>query len=301
MLHIEKYGAIDIGSNAIRLLITTIVIQKGKEPRFKKTSLIRVPIRLGADVFVEGEISKINYKRMKDALRAFKLLMNIHNVSRYRACATSAMREASNGKKITEKLYKKTGITIEIINGDDEAAIIATTNIKEYLELDKVFLYVDVGGGSTELTIYANKQIIASRSFKLGTVRLINNLVEDTTWEQVKDWIHINTKEYAHITLLGTGGNINSTYKFSGTKTGNPLSYSYLKEHYKYISKLTYEERIVNLDMSPDRADVIIPALKIYLSVMEWSGAECVYVPKIGLSDGIIRSLYNEQLVDKTN
>jgi len=294
MLQIEKYGAIDIGSNAIRLLISTAITQKGKDPRFKKTSLIRVPIRLGADVFVEGEISKGNYKRMKDALRAFSLLMNIHGVVSYRACATSAMREATNGNKIVEKLKKKTNINIEIIDGNDEAAIIATTNIKEYLKHDKVFLYVDVGGGSTELTIYANQHTIISRSFKLGTVRLINNLVEDSTWDQVKEWIEINTKEYSHITLLGTGGNINSTYKFSGAKIGNPLSYNYLKEHFNHISNLSYNERIVNLDMNPDRADVIIPALKIYLSAMKWSGAESVYVPKIGLSDGIIRSLYNE-------
>jgi len=296
MLHIEKYGAIDIGSNAIRLLITTVIIPEGKDPRFKKTSLIRVPIRLGADVFVKGKISKDNYKRMKDALRAFSLLMKTHKVSRYRACATSAMREATNGKKVSKKLYKETGIAIEIINGDDEAAIIATTNIKEYLKHDKVFLYVDVGGGSTELAIYANKHTVASRSFKLGTVRLINDLVEESIWEQVKEWIQTNTKEYGHITLLGTGGNINSTYKFSETKVGTPLSYEYLKKHYNYLSKLTYEERIVNLDMNPDRADVIIPALKIYLSAMKWSGAVSIYVPKIGLSDGIIRSVYNEQM-----
>ncbi len=299
MLQIERYGAIDIGSNAIRLLITTIIHQEGKEPRFKKTSLIRVPIRLGADVFVKGKISKANYKRMKDALKAFDLIMNIHNVKRYRACATSAMREASNGKKIIKKIYKKTGINIDIINGTDEATIIASTNIKEYLKHDKVFLYVDVGGGSTELTIYSNNHTVASRSFKLGTVRLINNLVEETTWDQLKEWIQTNTKEYEHITLLGTGGNINSTYKFSGTKTGIPLSYSYLKNHYEYLCNLTYEERIVNLDMNPDRADVILPALNIYTSAMKWSGATSIYVPKIGLSDGIIRSMYNEQLANK--
>lgn len=298
MLHIEKFGAIDIGSNAIRLLISTAITQKGKEPRFKKTSLIRVPIRLGADVFVKGEISKGNYKRMKDALRAFGLLMNIHGVDNYRACATSAMREATNGKEIAEKLKKKTNINIEIIDGNDEAAIIASTNIKEYLKHDKVFLYVDVGGGSTELTIYANQQTVISRSFKLGTVRLINKLVEDSTWKQVKEWIESNTKDYSQITLLGTGGNINSTYKFSGTKIGNPLSYEYLIEHFNHINKLSYNERIAELDMNPDRADVIIPALKIYLSAMKWSGAECVYVPKIGLSDGIVCSLYNEKVAD---
>jgi len=294
MLHIEKYGAIDIGSNAIRLLVSTVIIPIGEEPRFKKTSLVRVPIRLGADVFVKGKISKSNYKRMKKALKAFSLLMKVHNIDSYRACATSAMRDAKNGNKIVKKLYKKTGISIEIINGKDEAAIIATTNIKEYLIHDKVFLYVDVGGGSTELTIYANKHTVASKSFKLGTVRLINNLVEDSIWEEIKEWIEINTKEYSHITLLGTGGNINSTHKYSGTKIGTPLSYTYLNEYFESISKLSYEERIAKLDMNPDRADVIIPALKIYLSAMKWSGAECVYVPKIGLSDGIIRSLYNE-------
>ncbi len=296
MLHIEKYGAIDIGSNAIRLLISTVIIQNGEEPHFKKTSLIRVPIRLGADVFVKENISKSNYKRMKDALKAFSLLMKIHEVDKYRACATSAMRDAKNGGKIVEKLHKKTGIKIEIINGNDEAAIIATTNIKEYLKHDKVFLYVDVGGGSTELTIYANKQTVASRSFKLGTVRLINNLIKDSIWNEVKDWIKLHTKQYSHITLLGTGGNINSTYKHSGTNPGKPLSYSYLYEYLESISKLSYEERIIKLGMNPDRADVIIPALKIYLSAMKWSGAECVYVPKIGLSDGIVRSLYNENL-----
>ena len=296
MLHIEKYGAIDIGSNAIRLLISTVIIQKGEDPHFKKTSLVRVPIRLGADVFVKGKISKNNYKRMKDALNAFSLLMKIHEINNYRACATSAMRDAKNGNKIVKKLYKKTGISIDIINGNDEAAIIATTNIKEYLIHDKVFLYVDVGGGSTELTIYANKHIVASRSFKIGTVRLINNLVKDSVWEELEEWIKTNTKDYSHIALLGTGGNINSTYKHSGTKIGSPLSYAYLDEYFESISKLTFEERIAKLDMNPDRADVIIPALKIYLSAMKWSGAECVYVPKIGLSDGIVRSLYNDSL-----
>jgi len=301
MLHIEKYGAIDIGSNAIRLLITTVIIQKGEEPRFKKTSLVRVPIRLGSDVFVKGNISKKYYNRLKDALKAFSLLMKVHNIDKYRACATSAMRDAKNGAKVVKKLYKKTGINIEIINGSDEASIIATTNIKEYLKHDKVFLNVDVGGGSTELTVYANKNTVASRSFKLGTVRLINNLVENTIWEEVKVWIETHTNEYSHITLLGTGGNINSTYKTSGTKIGKPLSYNYLNEYFKDISKLTYEERIAKLDMNPDRADVIIPALKIYLSAMKWSGAECVYVPKIGLSDGIVRSLYNENNNRKDN
>ena len=295
MLNIEKYGAIDIGSNAIRLLITTIIEQKGAAPKFKKTSLIRVPIRLGADVFVDGEISKENYRRMKDSMKAFKLLMKTHNVVKYRACATSAMREAKNGSKIADKIAKKTGINIEIIEGSDEAKIIASTNINSYLEHDKVFLYVDVGGGSTELTIFSNGERVISKSFKLGTVRLINNMVKDKMWDEVKNWIKENTKDFEHITLLGTGGNINSTYKFSGIKIGTPMSYQYLIDYYKTVSELSFEDRISQLDMNPDRADVIVPALKIYISAMKWSGAKCVYVPKIGLSDGIIRSLYNEK------
>ncbi len=296
MLKIEKYGAIDIGSNAIRLLISTVIKEEGKDPLFKKTSLIRVPIRLGADVFLNEKISKINYLRMKDSMKAFQLLMKTHNVVKYRACATSAMREAKNGLKISKKIWKKTGINIEIINGNDEAKIIASTNIKTYLTHDKVFLYVDVGGGSTELTIYANGKTVISKSFKIGTVRLINNMVKESMWEEVRNWIKENTKHYNHITLLGTGGNINSTYKFSGTKIGKPLSYEYLEEYYTMVKSVSYEERISKLNMNPDRADVIVPALKIYISAMKWSGAKCVYVPKIGLSDGIIRSLYNEKV-----
>lgn len=296
MLNIEKYGAIDIGSNAIRLLIITIIERQDYETKFKKTSLIRVPIRLGTDVFTKGKISKINYDRMVDSLNAFTLIMKVHNVVKFRACATSAMREAANGVNVSKKLLKETGINIEIIDGDDEAKIIASTDIRTYLVHDKTFLYVDVGGGSTELTIFSEGKTVTSRSFKNGTVRLINNLVDKSMWMEMKKWIKLNTKEYDHITLLGTGGNINSTYKFSGINLGTPMSYKYLIDYFREVNSLSYEDRITKLDMNPDRADVIIPALRIYISAMKWSGAEEVYVPKIGLSDGIIRSLYNEKL-----
>ena len=295
MLHIEKYGAIDVGSNAIRLLIVTVIEQEGKEAKFKKTSLIRVPIRLGTDVFVEGKVSEASYLRMVDSFKAFQLLMKIHNVFKYRACATSAMREAKNGKTIVKRLLNATGIEINIINGNEEAKIIASTDLKTYLVHDKVFLYVDVGGGSTELTIYSEGKTVASKSFKMGTVRLINNLVDDKMWDQIKDWIKNNTQKYSHITLLGTGGNINSTYKYSGKKIGTPLNYKYLIAYFNKVKAFSYDDRIVELDMNPDRADVIIPALNIYIFAMKWSGAECIYVPKVGLSDGIIRSLYNEK------
>jgi exopolyphosphatase/guanosine-5'-triphosphate,3'-diphosphate pyrophosphatase len=296
MLNIEKYGAIDVGSNAIRLLIVTVIEQEGKETKFKKTSLIRVPIRLGADVFVEGKVSEASYLRMVDSFKAFQLLMKTHHVFKYRACATSAMREAKNGKTIVKRLLKATGIEINIINGNEEAKIIASTDLKTYLVHDKTFLYVDVGGGSTELTIYSEGKTVASKSFKMGTVRLINNLVDDKMWDQMKDWIKNNTQKYGHVTLLGTGGNINSTYKYSGKKIGTPLNYKYLIAYFNKVKAFSYDDRIVELGMNPDRADVIIPALKIYIFAMKWSGAECIYVPKVGLSDGIIRSLYNEKL-----
>lgn len=296
MLNIEKYGAVDIGSNAIRLLIATVVEQEGKDTLFKKTSLVRVPIRLGADVFLEGKISESNANRMIDAMKAFRLLMKTHGIKRFRACATSAMREASNGKEIAELIERESGLTINIINGNDEAAIIASTDLKNLIQDDKVFLYVDVGGGSTEFTVFANGHIVASRSFKLGTVRLINDRVAESMWNEVEAWIKKETKDYQKISLIGSGGNINSIYKSSGKKIGSPLSYFYLLSYYELIKSLSYEERITELDMNPDRADVVVPATRIYLSAMKWSRAKNVYVPKIGLSDGIVRSLYNEKI-----
>lgn len=296
MLNIEKYGAVDIGSNAIRLLIATVIEQEGKNTHFKKTSLVRVPIRLGADVFLEGKISESNAIRMSEAMTAFNLLMKTHNVKYFRACATSAMREASNGKEVAKMVSKVSGIPINIIDGNDEAAIIASTDLKNLIQDDKVFLYVDVGGGSTEFTVFANGHVVASRSFKLGTVRLINDRVEDSMWDEMEKWIKTETKKYKKISMIGSGGNINSIFKYSGTKIGKPLSYFYLSSYYEYIKSFSYDERIVELDMNPDRADVVVPATRIYLSAMKWSKSKNVFVPKIGLSDGIIKSLYNEKI-----
>ncbi|WP_203295844.1 Ppx/GppA phosphatase family protein [Luteirhabdus pelagi] len=296
MLTIEKYAAIDIGSNAIRLLISLVYIEEGKDPIFKKRSLVRVPIRLGADVFLEKKISEENYLRMLDAMKAFDLLIKTHDIDRMRACATSAMREASNGHEIAAKLKEATGIEIEIIDGNDEAAIIASTDLKSLIDTDKTFLYVDVGGGSTEFTLFADGKTVTSRSFKLGTVRLINEAVEDELWQEAEAWVKDVTKPYEKVSLIGSGGNINHIYKNSGKKIGKPLSYFYLGSYYDKIRSMSYEERIVELNMNPDRADVVVPATRIYLSAMKWSGAKNVYVPKIGLSDGIIKSLYNEKV-----
>jgi exopolyphosphatase/guanosine-5'-triphosphate,3'-diphosphate pyrophosphatase len=255
-----------------------------------------VPIRLGAEVFLDGKISENSANRMVDAMVAFKLLMKTHNIKRFRACATSAMREASNGRAVAEMIEKKSGLSINIIDGNDEAAIIASTDLKNLIQDDKVFLYVDVGGGSTELTVFADGKNVASRSFKLGTVRLLENRVDEGIWDEMEVWIKKELKDYKRVSMIGSGGNINSIFKKSGKKIGKPLSYLYLSSYYELMKSLTYEERITELDMNPDRADVVIPATRIYLSAMKWSKAKNVYVPKIGLSDGIVKSLYNEKV-----
>jgi len=296
LLNIEKYGAVDIGSNAIRLLVVTVIEQEGKDTIFKKTSLVRVPIRLGAEVFLEGKISDNSANRMIDAMMAFRLLMKTHNIERFRACATSAMREASNGRELAEIIEAKSGLSINIIDGNDEAAIIASTDLKNLIQDDKVFLYVDVGGGSTELTVFANGANVSSQSFKLGTVRMLEGLVDDCVWEEMEAWIKNETKDFKGVSMIGSGGNINTIFKKSGKKLGKPLSYFYLSSYYELIKSLTFEERITELDMNPDRADVVVPATRIYLSAMKWSRAKSMFVPKIGLSDGIVRSLYNEKV-----
>ncbi|EDP70045.1 dihydropteridine reductase [Flavobacteriales bacterium ALC-1] len=296
MLKISKYAAIDIGSNAVRLLISNIIEQDDKSVVFKKNSLVRVPIRLGADVFVNGEISEYNQERMMDTMKAFSLLIKSHNVIRYKACATSAMREANNSQLLSDKILKTCGINIDIIDGEEEAAIIAATDLHTFIDLNKTYLYVDVGGGSTEFSIIHNGKKIKSRSFKIGTVRLLNNIVTKEIWNELEQWIKENTKKYYKIDLIGSGGNINKIFKISGKEMGKPLTYFYLTSYYKMLQSFTYEERITKLNLNQDRADVIIPATRIYLSAMKWSGAKDMYVPKIGLSDGIIKSMYYETI-----
>lgn len=298
MIEQRKFAAIDIGSNAVRLLIMTITEQVGKEPIFKKTSLVRVPIRLGADVFMTKVISEENQVRMVDTMQAFKLLMKSHKIEKYKACATSAMREAQNGEDVARLILEKTGVEIEIIDGNHEAAIIATTDLHALIQSDKTYLYVDVGGGSTEFTLYSKGQTITSKSFKLGTVRLLKNIVDDELWEEVEQWIKLITREYPKVDLIGSGGNINNIFKSSGKSIGKPLSYLYLSSYYQLLNSFTYEERITELNLNADRADVIIPATRIYLSAMKWTKARRIYVPKIGLADGIIKSLYQESLVE---
>ena len=298
MLEIKKYGAIDIGSNAIRLLVSNVIVRENAEPQFKKSSLVRVPIRLGADAFVSGIISDENVTRMVDAMQAFKLLMKVHHVEKYKACATSAMRESKNGKEVIAKIKEETGVDIDIIGGKEEAAIISFTDLNTLIEGDNSYLYVDVGGGSTEFTIFSGGKIITSKSFKMGTVRLLNNKKSENKiiFANVEKWIKKNTKDLKRLSLIGSGGNINKLFKMSGRTEGKPISYIYLNAQYQFLKKMSYQDRISELSLNPDRADVIIPATKIYLSAMKWSGARKIYVPKIGLSDGIIKSLFYNKL-----
>lgn len=292
MINIRKFAAIDIGSNAMRLLIANVVEQEGKEPQFNKSSLVRVPIRLGQDAFTVGEISPENIDRMVDAMKAFNLLMKVHKVERYMAFATSAMREAYNAKEVVALIKKKADIKIEIIDGKKEAAIIASTDLHHLIKSDETYLFVDVGGGSTEFTLFSDGKMITSRSFKAGTVRLLNNMVHDSVWDEIEKWIKTNTADYEEVTLIGSGGNINKLFKMSGKQQEKPLSYIYVNSQYAFLNSLTYEQRIAELGLNSDRADVIIHATRIYLNAMKWSGARQIYVPKIGLSDGIVKAMY---------
>jgi len=290
---IKKYAAIDIGSNAVRLLIANVIEEKGKEPKFKKSSLVRVPIRLGQDSFTTGIISDDNIAKMKDTMNAFRLLMKSNNVIKYMACATSALREAKNGQELVAIIKEASAINIEIIDGKKEAAIIASTDLKTFIDQNSNYLYVDVGGGSTELTIFSNGRIINSKSFKVGTVRLINKSVDELiNWDEIKDWIKKNTQNFDKVTMIGSGGNINKIHRLSGKTAEKPLSYIFLNAQYHFFNAMSYTDRVSEIGLNPDRADVIIPALKIYLNAMKWAGAKKMYVPKIGLSDGMVKTLY---------
>lgn len=292
MINIKKYAAIDIGSNAMRILIANVIEEDNKPTQFNKSHLVRVPIRLGQDAFTVGEISEDNAERMIKAMQAFKLLMEVYKVEKFAACATSAMREAFNGRELVEEIAQKTGIEIDIIDGKTEAAIISNSELATYIKDDDHYLYVDVGGGSTEFTLFSKGKQVVSKSFKNGTVRLLNDMVHETVWHEIEKWIKQHTQDLDKIEIIGSGGNINKVFKMSGKNQERPLTQSYLNQQLKYLNTLSYEERISNLGLNTDRADVIIPAIKIYAHAMKWSNAKHLYVPKIGLSDGIVKAMY---------
>ena len=293
-MKIKKYAAIDIGSNAVRILVTSVVSYK-KKTVFLKNALVRVPIRLGQDAFTNGNISDKNIKRMIKSMKAFRLLMEVHGVKDYLAFATSALRDAKNGSYLVEKVLKKSGIKIEIINGKKEAKIISNTNVFDTINKEKTFLYVDIGGGSTEFSILINGKRNQSKSFKIGTVRLLNSKVEQVTLDEAETWVRRHTLMHERIYLLGTGGNINKLHKIANINDNSPMSYLTLNALYNQLDALTYEERIVDLELNPDRSDVILLAAKLFIKILNWSGAKDIYVPKVGLSDGMIRELYKRK------
>jgi exopolyphosphatase/guanosine-5'-triphosphate,3'-diphosphate pyrophosphatase len=293
MLISERYAAIDIGSNAVRLLLSE-VFETGNGPYFRKISLIRMPIRLGKDAFIRGEISKARTRRLTHTISGFKHLITAYGPLGVRACATSAMREAANGAKIKDHIYKETGVDIEIIDGKEEARVIFANNPWRHVAKGSAWLFVDVGGGSTEITIFSDGKT-KSRSFGIGTIRLLEDLVKKPQWAEMKTWIRKHTHGFSSTEAIGSGGNINKIIKLAKCTDGKSITRSKMKEVRDHLKFFSYEERVTKLGLKPDRADVIMPALKIYISVMKWGGIKTISVPQIGLADGLVRLMYKER------
>ena len=284
----KKFATIDIGSNAIRLLISN-VYKRDSKFFTTKNSLIRLPVRLGQDAFKNGKISKTNITRLFDSLKSFQLIMKVHNVEKYLAYATSALRSSSNGELIVNEVSNKIGLNVEIISGSKEAKII--TNNNKFFSNENTYCFLDVGGGSTELTLFKNNKIISSRSFKIGGVRLINNMVKSSTWKKLEEWIYDNLGSQKDIKLVGLGGNINKIFKISGNNIGVPLKKSLLDISINKLDKMTDFEKTIKLKLNPDRIDVIVPAGKIYQFVMDKLNSKEILVPKIGLADAMVHEL----------
>lgn len=293
-----KFAAIDIGSNAVRLLVGKVVEIDGI-PTVKKMSLTRVPVRLGEDVFSKQKISKEKSRKLQKALKAFKYLMDVYDVEDYRACATSAMREAENSKDIIKQIKEDTGIRLEIIDGKLEAELILSTFFTQNFDRKQAYLYIDVGGGSTEISLLKKGKKVASRSFRIGTVRILKNNVPQRRWDEMKDWVKTLNPGKEQLVAIGTGGNINRILKLNRGKEDNLISYVEIKAVQEYIKAFSLADRMDKLGMRADRADVIVPAADIYLSVMRYSDTTEMIVPKIGLSDGIIYNLYRKHVVQE--
>ncbi len=289
-----RLAAIDIGSNAARLLISDVVPGAKVNPEFIKMALIRVPLRLGFDVFDKGEISPGKTDKIIKTIKSYKYLLDVYEVKHLKACATSAMRDAVNAQDIIKKIKAETGIEIEIISGQEEASFIYENHIAENLNKEESYLYIDVGGGSTELTFFSDGKLIFKDSFDIGTIRLLKNQVTEAHWDEMKEFIKTKTKGYHHVTAIGSGGNINKIFSLSKRKEGKPLSLELLRDYYKEFSTLSVSQRIAFYHLREDRADVIVPALLIYINVMRWTDTEEIFVPKIGLADGLIHTLYEE-------
>ncbi|GAA4306132.1 exopolyphosphatase [Compostibacter hankyongensis] len=289
-----KLAAIDIGSNAARLLIAESEHSDAGAVSFNKVILVRVPLRLGFDVFREGGLSTEKATAFLKTVMAYKLLLEVYGVKHLKACATSAMRDARNGTALLEQARAETGIDIQLISGQEEAGYIYENHIAEQLEKNKAYLYIDVGGGSTELTLFSKEKMSARASFNIGTIRLLEKQVPDDEWEKMKTFVKQSVPAKEKVIAIGSGGNINKVFSLSGRKPGKSLSLELLKDYYKELGSVSAEERMHYYALRPDRADVIVPALQIYVSVMKWADADEIYVPRIGLVDGLIQALYRE-------
>lgn len=292
-----RLAAIDIGSNAARLLISEVIFNNDGTTQFQKLNLVRVPLRLGFDVFEQKEISPEKETMILNTMKAYRHLLNAYGVplGHLRAAATSAMRDAVNSDAIINHVKEQTGITIEIITGDAEASLIYENHVAENMEKDHGYLYIDVGGGSTELTFFAEGKLLFKRSFNIGTIRILKQQVTEQIWDEMKEFIKKETKRHeGHMIAIGSGGNINKIFSISKRKEGKPLQLDLLKDYYKEFNSFSVTDRVRIYHLREDRADVIVPALQIYINVMRWADIEEIYVPKIGLADGLIQHLYEE-------
>lgn len=290
-----RYAAIDIGSNAVRMLIADI-IENNESISFKKTTLIRVPLRLGDDAFLNKYLSDKKANDLVKTMHAFRSLMDVYKVVDYRACATSAMREAKNGPEVVKRIKDEAGLDLEIIHGEVEAKIIYASHAEQEIDKTKNYLYIDVGGGSTELSLFSAGTLVASHSFNIGTIRILDNQDTEETWNDMREFLREHTRNYKVISGIGTGGNINKLYRLSDEKENQPLSFVKLKSLYNYLESFSLKDRINVLGLNQDRADVIIPASEIYLAVMKWGGIKHIYVPSVGMVDGIIQTLIDKNL-----
>ena len=287
-------AAIDIGSNAARLLISDVIIGPQGNPEFIKAALVRAPLRLGFEVFDKGEIPPNKVEKIIKTMKSYKLLLDVYEVKHVKTCATSAMRDATNGAEIIRKVKAETGIEIKIISGQEEASLIYENHIAENMTKEESYLYIDVGGGSTELTFFTDGKLVFKESFNIGTIRLLKNQVSEAIWDEMKEFIKQKTKGYHHVTAIGSGGNINKIFSLSKRKEGKPLALDLLRDYFKEFSNLSVNQRMTLYHLREDRADVIVPALLIYINVMRWADTEEIYIPKIGLADGLIHTLYEE-------
>ncbi|HUX84286.1 MAG TPA: hypothetical protein VMV20_03580 [Chitinophagaceae bacterium] len=291
-----RLAAIDIGSNAARLLISEISPDSEGRPDFTKVNLIRIPLRLGFEVFEGGMVPPEKAQHLVNMVKAFRLLMDIYGVTAFRACATSAMRDASNGLEILQRVKTETGVDIQIISGSVEASLIYENHVAEQMDKTRSYLYIDVGGGSTELTFFSKNRLVFKTSFNIGTIRILQGSVTDELWQEMKDFIKAQVKDFGPVTAIGSGGNINKIFSLSKRKEGKPLTLEMLKDYHKELGSISLQERIHLYKLREDRADVIVPALQIYVAVMRWADAEEIYVPRIGLVDGLVHALYQELL-----